>query len=221
MEAIRDMRAIRPLFLAIVLVVLAALPAAAEVIQFKLLPNYSRATFKTDAPLETIVGNAVAAALAGSLTLDPAKPREAKGVVTVDMSKVRTGIDKRDADMLDPRFLDATANEANKFVTFEVRGVEIAGPLKSGTELSAKISGIFTVRQKAVNLVADARVTYVKLTSEQVDVQKRFGFTPDNIKIRAKFATTFTGHGMEVPQLLIFKLSNEIELETDLTFARQ
>jgi hypothetical protein len=33
--------------------------------------------------------------------------------------------------------------------------------------------------------------------------------------------TTFTDHGMQVPQLLFLKVSNEIQLETDLTFVRQ
>jgi hypothetical protein len=39
--------------------------------------------------------------------------------------------------------------------------------------------------------------------------------------VRAKTATTFTDHGMQIPQLLILKLSNDITIETDLTFIRQ
>jgi hypothetical protein len=39
--------------------------------------------------------------------------------------------------------------------------------------------------------------------------------------VRAKFATTLTDHGIPIPQLLILKLSNDIQLETDLTFAKQ
>ena len=35
------------------------------------------------------------------------------------------------------------------------------------------------------------------------------------------FTTSFTNHGMQVPQLLILKLANEIQIETDLTLARQ
>ena len=69
--------------------------------------------------------------------------------------------------------------------------------------------------------MADATVTYIKLTPEQVEDQKRFGFTSDNIKVRAKMATTFTDHGMQVPQLLILKLANEIPIEVDLTFVKQ
>jgi hypothetical protein len=72
-----------------------------------------------------------------------------------------------------------------------------------------------------VEVVADARVTYVRLTAEQLEPQKRFGFTAENLKVRAKFATTFTNHGIAIPELLFLKVSNEIELETDLTFTRQ
>ena len=199
----------------------ALVPAAADPVQFRLLSNYSRATFKTDAPLETIVGNSVAGGLSGTLTMDPAKPQSAVGSVRVDMSTVKTGIDKRDADMLDPRFLDVAASEANKFVTFEVKSVEIAGALEPGKAMPARVSGILTIKQKPVSVVAQALVTWVKLGPEHAEAQKRFGFTPDNIKVRAKLVTTFTDHGMQVPQLLFLKVSNEIQLETDLTFVRQ
>jgi polyisoprenoid-binding protein YceI len=207
--------------LALVAVALAALPAAAEVIQFKVLPNQSRATFKTDAPLETIVGNGTGTALAGTLALDLAKPQEAKGAITVDMSKVKTGIDKRDADMLDKTYLDVASNDANKLITFEVKGVELAGPLEPGKEVPVKVRGTLTVKQKPIEVVADGRVVWVKLTPEQVEAQKRFGFTADNLKVRARFGTLFTSHNMQVPQLLFLKVSNEIAIETDLTFVRQ
>ena len=65
-------------------------------------------------------------------------------------------------------------------------------------------------------------VMYLKLTPEQVEAQKRFGFASDNIKVKAKFATTFTDHGIQVPQLLLFlKVNNEVELKTDLVFAKE
>jgi len=200
--------------------VLAHGPAWAEAMALKLLPNYSRATFKSDAPLETFVGNTAADGIAGALTVDPERPETATGSVKVDMNLVRTGIDKRDADMRGKNFLD-TEVEANRWVTYEIKSVEIAGPLEPGKAVPAKVRGILTVKQRPVERVADATVTWIKLTPAQLESQKRFGFTADNIKVRARFATTFTDHSMQVPQLLIFKVSNEIQLETDLTFARQ
>ena len=201
------------------LIVAAALPEAAfaEPIAFKLLSNYSRATFKTDAPLETIVGTTAGPAVTGNLTVDPAKPAGGTGTIKVDLTTLNSGVTKRDQDMQQPQYLD-TANEANKFAVFEIKSIEVPGPLEPG---KAKVKGILTIKQKPLEVVADARVTYVKLTPEQVEAQKRFGFSTDNLKVRAKFGTAFTNHNMSVPQLLVFKVSNEIQLETDLTFAKQ
>jgi polyisoprenoid-binding protein YceI len=168
--------------------------AWAEPITFKLLKNQSRATFKSDAPLETFVGNTAAEGLDATLTVDPAQPQAAIGIVKVDMNLVRTGVDKRDSDMRGPNYLN-TEVEANRWVTFEVKGVEITGTLEAGKAVPARVRGILTVKQKSVERVADATVTYIKLTPEQLEAQKRFGFTSDNVKVRAKFSTTFTDHG--------------------------
>ena len=154
------------------------------------------------------------------MSVDPAKPQAASGWVKVDMNLVKTGIDKRDADMRNKNYLD-TEVEANRWVTFEVKSIEIAGALEPGKTIPAKVKGILTVKQKPVERVAEATVTWIKLTPEEVEAQKRFGFASDNIKVRARFATTFTDHGLKIPAILFYKVSNDIQLETDLTFARQ
>ena len=205
---------------AALVMVLAAGQVQADSMSFKVLPNSSRATFKSDAPLETFVGNTAAEGVAGTLTVDPASPQAATGTIKVDMNLVKTGIEKRDADMRSKNYLD-TEVEANRWVSFEIKSVEIAGPLEPGKTVPAKVKGVLTVKQKPVERVADATITWIKLTPEQVEAQKRFGFTADNIKVRAKFATTFTDHGLQIPQILFYKVSNDIQLETDLTFARQ
>ena len=192
----------------------------ADPITFKLLSNQSRATFKTDAPLETIVGTTAGAAVTGSLSVDPSKPAGGQGSIKVDLTTLNSGVAARDADMQKPQYLD-TASEANKFAVFEIKGIEVAGPMEAGKEVMAKVKGILTIKQKPLETVADARVTYIKLTPEQVEAQKRFGFTSDNIKVRAKFGTLFSNHGITIPQLFFLKVSNEIQLETDLTFVRQ
>lgn len=194
--------------------------ASTEPINFKLLTGQSYATFKSDAPLETIVGHTADAGLNATLTVDPDKPQAATGVVKVDMNAVRTGLEKRDADMRGKAYLD-TDVEANRWVSFEVKKVEIAGALEPGKPVPAKVHGILTIKQRGVSRTADATVTYIKFTPEQAEAQKRFGFTTDNLKVRAKLDTTFTDHGMQVPQLLILKVSNNIAIETDLVFVRQ
>jgi polyisoprenoid-binding protein YceI len=214
-------RANRVVVVSLLAAVAAAVPAMAlaETMTLKLIPRYSYATFKSDAPLETVVGHTADTGIHGTLTVDPTRPQAATANIKVDMTQVRTGIDKRDADMRTKQYLE-TEVEANRWVTFDVKSVEISGPLEPGKTVPAKVHGVLTVKQKPVERVADATVTYIKLAPEQVEAQKRFGFTTDNIKVRAKFATTFTDHGMQVPQLLFLKLSNDIQIETDLTFTK-
>ena len=206
--------------LAVLVSAIAPIPAIAQQMTFKVLPSPSRATFKTDAPLETVIGNTAGPAVSGTLTGDPAKPQAATGTIKIDLSTLKTGIDKRDADMRSKDYLDTDA-EANRYAAFELKSTEIAGTLEPGKEVPARLKGILTIKQKPVEITSDARITYVKLTPDQLESQKRFGFTSENIRVKARFNTSFTNHGMQVPQLLVFKLSNDIQLETDLTFVRQ
>lgn len=210
----------RTLVFALVLLTAAPLTAAADLMNFKLLTNYSQASFRSDAPLETFVGTSALEGIQGTLAVDPAKPQDAKGSVRVDMNRVSTGIEKRDADMRGKNYLD-TEVEGNRWVTFEVRRVEIAGPLEPGKETPAKVHGVLTIKQKPADIVADSTVMYIKLMPEQVDQQKRFGFASDNIKVKSKLNSTFTTHGMQVPQLLFLKVANELQMLADLVFVRQ
>ena len=127
-----------------------------------------------------------------------------------------SGIERRDAQMRSNTFLDSEANEANRWAVFEVKAIEIGGPLEPGKTVPGKVRGTLTIRGKPVETVADSTVYYLRLTPEQVESQKRFGFTAESLRVNAKFATTFTNHGMQVPQLLILKVSNDILLEADL-----
>ena len=211
---------IRAQALALVLLTMAPVTAAPEMMSFKLLTNYSQASFRSDAPLETFVGTSALEAIQGTLAVDPSKPQDVKGSVKIDMNRVSTGIEKRDADMRGKNYLD-TEVEGNRWVTFEVRRVEIAGPLEPGKETPAKVHGVLTIKQKPADVVADSTVMYIKLAPEQVEQQKRFGFTSDNIKVKSKLSSTFTTHGMQVPQLLFLKVANDIQMLADLVFVRQ
>ena len=213
----------RPLTIGSLIMIVATfapVPAPAAEMAFKLLPTQSRATYKTDAPLETILGTTAGPGVGGTLTLDPGAPKGAKGTIKVDLTPLSSGVAKRDEDARSPQYLDP-APEANRYAVFEITSIEVPGPLDPGRETSAKVKGLLTIKGKSVETVSEARGTYVKLTPEQAEAQKRFGFTTDNLKVRAQFTTSFTNHGMQVPQLLFLKVSNEIQIETDLIFVRQ
>jgi len=207
-------------FLASLMLSLAPVPATAQQMTLKVLPSPSRATFKTEALLETVVGNTAGPAVSGTLMGDLTKPQTATGTIRVDLTTLKTGIEKRDADMRSKDYLD-TENEANRYAVFELKRADVSGTLEPGKEVPARLTGILTIKQKPVEIIADARITYVKLTPEQLESQKRFGFTNDNIRIKARFNSSFTNHGMQIPELLFMKLSNDIQIETDLTFVRQ
>jgi polyisoprenoid-binding protein YceI len=192
---------------------------AAETLNLTLLKKSSQASFRNEAPLETFVGTSALEGIDGILSVDPGKPQEARGSVKIDMNRVGTGVARRDADMRGKNWLN-TEVEANRWVTFEVQRVEMAGPLASGKEAPARIHGLLTVKQKAVPRIADATVMYIRLTDEQATQQKNFGFTSDNIKVKAKLTTSYTEHGMQVPQLLFLALANEIHITADLLFVR-
>ncbi|MBI1845653.1 MAG: hypothetical protein HYR86_01615 [Candidatus Rokubacteria bacterium] len=126
---------------------------------------------------------------------------------------------KRDADMKGPRYLD-TGTEANRYAVFEIKSVEIGGPLVAGQVSPARVRGLLVIKSKMVERTADARVRYIQLAGAQLEEQKRWGFTTDNLKITATFATMLSDHAIEVPRILFYKLSNEIQMEADLTFVR-
>ncbi len=79
--------------LAVFVLAIAPPPAIAQQMNFKVLPSPSRATFKSDAPLETIIGNTSGPAISGTLTGDPLKPEAATGTIRIDLATLKTGID--------------------------------------------------------------------------------------------------------------------------------
>ncbi|MGH8057036.1 MAG: hypothetical protein ACREOH_07330 [Candidatus Entotheonellia bacterium] len=183
--------------LALLVALLLPAVAAADPAPYTTL-NTSRATFKTEAPLETIVGTV------GSPSGTPYEQLSVQAKINVDPVKPQ----------------DAKGSEANRYAVFEIKNVEVAGPLPPGKETPAKVRGTFTVRGKPYETVADALITYIKLTPEQVEAQKRFNFAAENLRVKAKFATKFTNHNMQVPQILILKVSDDIQVETDLILVR-
>jgi polyisoprenoid-binding protein YceI len=199
------------------------LPALGEAapLTFKLLPTYSRATFKSDAPLETIVGTTAGPAVEGRLMVDPADPTTTRGTIRVDLSALRSGVEKRDADMRGKDYLDVEGGEQNRYAVFTLTGVTLPGPLAPGQEREGTAKGTLTIKGRPVEAAAEVRITYLTLTAAQVEQQRRFGFTADNLKVRATFGTTFTNHGMQIPQLLFLKVANDLQLEADLTFVRE
>src|SRR5881396_2279538 len=75
------------------------------------------------------------------MNVDLAKPQDARGTIKVDLNAVRTGVDRRDSHMRSKDFLDSEANDANRYAIFDVKQIELAGPLVPGRGGPAKIQG--------------------------------------------------------------------------------
>lgn len=197
------------------LVALAPLLVSAQPVTFKVLDGgQSRATFKTEAPLETIVGNT--SLVSGTVIFDHDKPAAATGRIEVDLASLRTGIDMRDEHLRSPMWLD-TANSPK--ATFDLTKVVLAGSLKPAQSLKGKAYGKLTIRGVTRDIVADLTATSFPLTDALKNPD--FGFTGDLMKIDVSFKTSFTNHGMQVPQMLFYKVSNDIDVQTSLTLVAQ
>ena len=198
---------------------MAPLPALAQPKVFSLL-RQSTATFKSEGLIETVVGTTAGPGMRGSVTLDLARPDRVTGTISIDLTAVRTGLDRRDEAMRGEDFLN-TAREVNRFAVFDIKAVEIAGPLEPGKEIPAKVRGTFTVKGKPVDLVADARVIYLRLTPEEIEAQRRSGFTNEILRVKARFNTSFTNHGMQIPQFYLLRLADAIQVEADLILVHE
>jgi len=207
--------------LTVVVAVVTALPtsAAAETMDFKLLMNYSQANFRSDASLETFVGISARGhpghAHAGSL--------ETAGgpgsTVRVDMNRVTTGIEKRDADMRSKRYLD-TEVDANRWG--DVSGAEgrDRGPLEVRQASAGQGARPADHQAEAGGGGGDASIMYMRLTPGGAGAAKAFRVRTDNIKVRAKLNTTSPRHGMQIPQILFLRSPTKLQIATDLVFAR-
>ena len=87
-----------------------------------------KATFVSDAPLETMTGKTKK--VTGSVTVDPADITKTKGKFKVPVKSIRTGSDLRDEHLQGDGWLDA---KKNPFLHFEITEVMLGK--KSSTEL--------------------------------------------------------------------------------------
>lgn len=90
---------------------------------------------------------------------------------------------------------------------------------KPAKPVKGKAYGKLTIRGVTRDVVADVTATSFPLTDALRNPD--FGFTGDLMKIDVAFKTSFTNHGMQVPQMLFYKVSNDIDVQTSLTLVAQ
>ena len=185
---------------AFILAVCLATPAISQADATEFRVRNGKATFVSDAPLETMTGTT--AKVTGTVTFDPADISTTKGTFKVPVVSMRTGNDLRDEHLQSDSWLDAKKNPHIIFEIMEVSGAESLKPKKN---TKVKVKGKFTAH--GVTKIVEAKGT-VKWTP--ADGGK------DDLRIKAKFTTKLEDHDVSVPSIVRLKMANEITVSIDL-----
>lgn len=185
---------------AFILAVCLATPAISQADATEFRVHNGKATFVSDAPLETMTGTT--AEVTGTVTFDPADISTTKGTFKVPVVSMRTGNDLRDEHLQSDSWLDAKKNPHIIFEIMEVSGAESLKPKKN---TKVKVKGKFTVH--GVTKIVEAKGT-VKWTP--ADGGK------DDLRIKVKFTAKLEDHGVSVPSIVRLKMANEITVSIDL-----
>jgi polyisoprenoid-binding protein YceI len=181
--------------------------AAPETFDFKDPKGVNNATFKLDAPLEALSGNATG--IAGTVTFDPAAPAATTGKIVVASSSMHVGNPMQQQHMLSDKWMDAA-----KFpdISFEVK--ELKNVKTSGDATTADATGTFTLKGISKEVTAPVKFTYLKdKLSQRVPNQKG-----DLLVIRSTFNIKRSDFGI-MPGQMEEKVSDTIELTLSIAGA--
>lgn len=159
----------------------------------------SKATFVSDAPLETMTGTTDQ--VTGSLTVDPSDISKTTGDFKAPVKSLRTGNDLRDEHLQGDGWLDA---KKNPFIHFEISEVILGKKgnkeLKQGKDKKVEVKGKFTAHGVTRLVTAKGTVNW----------------SGNGIRIKADFPVNLTDHDISVPSIVRLKVANEIQVSVDL-----
>lgn len=179
-------------------------PAVAGKQTFVVNDPYSRdvVTFMLDAPLEVI--NGLTSSIKGSISIEGNK---ATGKLTVPVDSIKTGNEKRDADLLNEKWLHAAKHPE---LIVEFKDVALPAPLEPGKPLKLQAKAWFTIhgvtREEPVDITAF-------LLKESADTKKRA--PGDLLRVRAKFQIPLEAYKINRTGALILKVGEVAEVSVD------
>lgn len=122
-------------------------------------------TFKSQAPLEDIVGTSNA--LTGYVVFDPAQPSKgARGRLTLPVASLRTGIPLRDEHLRGADWLDASAHQDIEFAIDNIKDVRVVKSAAGGRSYDLKLAGSLSIHGQTRRIEVPARVTYLAETEQ-------------------------------------------------------
>ncbi|MGB5810311.1 MAG: YceI family protein [Polyangiales bacterium] len=187
-----------------ILTICMGVSAFAEADASKFEVKKGKATFVSDAPLETMEGTSDK--VSGTLVFDPADLSTTRGTFRSPVVAMKTGNDLRDEHLQGDSWLDAKKNPNLIFEIVEVTGADSLKPKKN---TKVKVKGKFTAH--GVTKVVNANGT-VKWTPS--DDGK------DALRIQAKFNAVLEDHDVSVPSIVRLKVANDISVSVDIEATR-
>lgn len=190
------------------LVALAATPLLADVKSYSITEdgkNY--AVFESAATLETIKGTTTK--VTGIITADPSDIASATTEVTIDLASITTGIGMRDEHLRD-RFLETTKFPAATFKSVSVTSSAKAAAANKPMEIS--VTGDFTIHGVTKRITVPVRVVYIP----ESELTKSSRGPGEWIHATATFPIKLADFGIAVPERLVLKLADEVEVKLDV-----
>lgn len=169
--------------------------------------------FKSSALLETIEGRT--GAVKGSITLDPARVNAgAQARLEVDLSKLQTGIAKRDGHMRGPQYLDTAKHPAAVFTLTSIKARK-ADLTAAPDPVKITVSGEFELHGVARPVTLSGMARYVPLTKETKPL-KKMGVSGDAVHFRGSFEVKLADHAITVPRFLAVKIADTVTVRVDV-----
>jgi len=175
------------------------LHAAPQEFDFKDTKGVNNVAFKTEAPVETIKGNATG--ISGKVTFDPANPGAVHGKIVVATSSLHVPNPKMKDHLHGGQWLDAAKYPEISFEALSAKDVKTEGNVTT-----ANIVGKMTIKGTTRDITLPVTLTYLKDKLKQ-----RSGVEGDLLVLRSNFTVKRSDYGINPGQLLN-KVSNDIQL---------
>jgi polyisoprenoid-binding protein YceI len=172
-------------------------------------------SFISDAPVEQFVGRT--SAVTGAIDIDLADVTTGSVDFTVDLSTLSTGIDGRDKHMKSAEYLSTDKFPKATFKSKSVKLVEGGKTLAPNQVIAVEIAGDLTIRGITKPLTTKALVRYIKGDGWSA---KMLG-PGDILSVSAQFPIKMTDFGMKVPQYIVLKVANEVQINVKVNARTQ
>lgn len=164
----------------------------------------NQASFFSTTPLEDITG--ISNDVKGNVSFDINDFTTLKGIISIPVASIKTGIDLRDEHLRGSNWLDADSYPEIIFEIKKVSGIELVEENK----LLAKVTGDFTTHGVTKEVIADATVTYL----DESDITKNRA-PGDLLGVQAKFNIILSDFDVD-NEVLGQKVSDDIEVSVNM-----